>query len=100
MRPIYIFALSMGLVAGCGSPEPEAEAVATASDAPLVGASSCNEDVFAPLVGRSLDVLDTIEIPEKTRVIAPGAIVTTEYLPQRLNVEHNDRGAITKAWCG
>lgn len=100
MRHVIFAALSAGLLLGCSAPEEADPVVPVISDAPLVGASSCNEDTFAPLVGRSLDVLQTIEIPEKTRVIAPGAIITMEYLPQRLNVEHNDSGIITKAWCG
>ncbi|MEP2530806.1 I78 family peptidase inhibitor [Shimia sp.] len=100
MRPILFAVISLVLLAGCSEPDAVENTAVIDPDLPLVGASSCKEDVFAGLVGRPLSVLDTIEIPEKTRVIAPGAIVTTEYLPARLNVEHSERDVITRAWCG
>ncbi|MGX9351525.1 I78 family peptidase inhibitor [Shimia sp. W99] len=104
MRPVIPAILCLGALVACAAPdpvpEPEINASAQMSQLPLVGSSSCSEEAFGPMLGRPVSVLETIETPEKVRVIAPGQIITMEYLPQRLNVEHDDRKIVTKVWCG
>ena len=105
MRPVIPAILCLGALVACAAPDPVPEPIVVAPSPPmmqlpLVGSSSCSQEVFGPMLGRPVSVLDTIETPEKVRVIAPGQIITMEYLPQRLNVEHDDREIVTKVWCG
>ena len=100
MRAAIFSVLALGLMAGCGAPPEEAPPVPEPLDLPLVGSTSCSDAAFAPLVGRTVSALNGVPTPEQVRIIAPGQIITTEYLPRRLNVEHNEDGIVLKAWCG
>ncbi|WP_435230138.1 I78 family peptidase inhibitor [Pseudopelagicola sp. nBUS_20] len=102
MRTVIHAALSAGFLCACAEPgaDPKVFDEAIVPDVPLTGAARCDEDVFSPLVGESLVVLQTIETPEETRVVPPGSITTTDYLPHRLNIEHGDNEIISKVWCG
>ncbi|WP_239113204.1 I78 family peptidase inhibitor [Shimia biformata] len=71
-----------------------------AADVPLTGSKSCKDEVFAALAGKPLSIIDTIETPDNMRILPPGSISTSDYIPQRLNVEHDDQDVITSAYCG
>jgi hypothetical protein len=39
-------------------------------------------------------------VPAGARVIGPGSFVTADYDPQRLSVDHDASGTISRVYCG
>ena len=94
------------LLAGCASAPPddvaaqtqtEAQTNETAGDDTLL--LSCVDDELCALIGQPVSAAPGI-IPETARVIGPGDLYPQEYVPNRVNVEHNDAGIVTRLWCG
>ena len=64
------------------------------------GPDTCGTAGMQGLVGQDRSVLAAMTLPEGTRVIRPGQPVTTDYSPQRLNIDLDARGRIVRLWCG
>jgi hypothetical protein len=52
------------------------------------------------LVGQGRDVLAAMTLPQGTRVIEPGMAITEDYRADRLNLDLDAGGRITRVWCG
>lgn len=92
MKPTLIFALlTPFLMAGCVPPEQ-----------PEVGETdACGASAMQYLVGQSQDVLAAMTFMQgKLRVIEPGMPITRDLRPDRLNLDVNENGIITRVWCG
>ncbi|MEQ9243448.1 I78 family peptidase inhibitor [Roseovarius indicus] len=61
------------------------------------GAPSCGAEALQPLVGTPVAEHD---FAEGARIIPPGTAVTMDYRSDRLNVETDDAGVITRIYCG
>ena len=61
---------------------------------------ACNASGWMWLVGQPVDVVAASTFPAPMRVIGPGDLVTTDYLPNRLNVTYNEAGVVTDVDCG
>ena len=59
--------------------------------------TSCGADVLQDRVGTQ--VTDHAFVPG-ARIIPPGTAVTMDHRPDRLNVETDDNGVITRIYCG
>lgn len=71
---------------------------------PRVG-GTCNAEAARYAVGKAAtdDVVDTARVDSGSalvRVVRPGMAVTMDYRADRLNVDVNDRNAITGVRCG
>ena len=77
------------LLAGCVAPEG-----AVPSDA-----AACGAERLQGLVGQSGDVLARMTLPEGTRIIGPDTAVTMDYRPDRLNIDLDAAGRITRVHC-
>ena len=41
-----------------------------------------------------------LELPQNARIIKPGSIITQDYNPQRINVDLDQAGNVSRIWCG
>lgn len=81
-----VLALAM-VLAGC-----------VAADAP--DQNACGAAGMQSLVGQGRDVLAAMTLPQGTRVIEPGMAITEDYRADRLNLDLDAGGRITRVWCG
>lgn len=96
--PLVVLMLSVGACATMGPP-PE--------PAPLSagGPGMCNAEAVRWTIGRepTPEVIERARVESGSatvRVIRPGEVVTMDYRGDRLNLDVNERGAITSARCG
>ncbi|MGY6547891.1 MAG: I78 family peptidase inhibitor [Roseinatronobacter sp.] len=61
---------------------------------------ACAAPQLQAYIGRPLAALDTLGLPEPTRLIGPNTSVTMDYRPERLNVEFRRDGVIRRIYCG
>lgn len=81
-----VLALTM-IASGCvpvSGPEPE----------------TCGAEGMQDLVGQDKAVFAAMTLPMGTRIIPPGTAITEDYSPTRLNIDLDDKGRITRVWCG
>ena len=90
MRALPVIAL---IVAAC-APRPDAD-----GDAGGVVADACGASRYVASIGQPLAA---VQLPrgENARVITPGSVVTTDFLPTRLNFYISDTGLIERVACG
>lgn len=104
-------ALILVMLAGCGPSVPVSEPIDTGSGVGLSDSSStsglvertpdtCRLEEFEGFVGQPASVLDTLPTTRPVRLVPPGAIVTNEYNPQRVNVDVNASNMIVGVRCG
>lgn len=91
-------ALTPLLFVGACSPAPSEPAEKSAESE--VAIQECDIAEFEHLVGQKMDILKTTNYPENTRIIEPGTMVTRDYRVDRMNIDIDDAGTITKIWCG
>ena len=61
----------------------------------------CHPSAYHALIGRSLSEASSAVDPGKTvRVFGPGAILTDEFNPYRLNIVSDDGKVVTRVYCG
>ena len=61
---------------------------------------SCGADGMQDLVGKEASALAAMTFPAGTRIIRPGMPITRDLRPDRLNIDLDDQGRITRVWCG
>lgn len=59
----------------------------------------CDARDYRPLIGKAVEATTFVE-NRMLRVYGVNDIVTNDYIPQRTNVVYNEKGVITKAFCG
>jgi len=74
---------------------PEEEPTVTRSGDDPCGAAALQHLVGEPAAQHEFGTGD-----QKVRIIPPGLSVTMDYLPERLNVETDEAGIITRIYCG
>jgi hypothetical protein len=94
IRPFAMAALT-GLAACTPMAKPEQHA----------GLGGCGDGKVAGLVGKVWSESLRAETQKTSRaaalrVIAPGTVVTMDYRPDRLNIETDDQGRVTRLRCG
>ncbi|MCB5362955.1 hypothetical protein H0484_04185 [Pusillimonas sp. CC-YST705] len=79
-------------------------ALLTACQAPVsledTAQDQCGAGSRQHLVGTQASNLDPSALPEFSRVIAPGTMVTRDYRPMRLNIYVGNSGQIERVDCG
>ncbi len=63
------------------------------------GPDTCGAAALQDRIGEGRTAL-TDPLPEGTRIIPPGTAVTQDYRPERLNIDVDAQGRITRIWCG
>ncbi len=75
--------------------------LSTAACLAEVGADdACGASELQDLVGQPGSVLETMRFSQDLRVIPPGTAVTMDYREDRLNIDLDEAGQITRVWCG
>ena len=83
----------LALIAACVQEEAGPENGAPApSDA-------CQASEYQGLIGQNRSVAEAMSLPAATRIIGPNDAVTADYRPDRLNVEYDAQGLITRISC-
>jgi len=63
------------------------------------GLTACGADQVQDMVGQPVDESRDRLAPE-ARIIPPNSPITQDYRPDRLNVDLDEGGIITRIWCG
>lgn len=65
-----------------------------------MAATECALELLTPLIGQDKSALDAFDLPEGTRIIPPGRMVTMDFRPERTNIDLDATGQIIRIWCG
>lgn len=79
------------VLAACVQPVPPAQ--------PDIAPDDCKASSYQGLVGQSRSILTTMMLPAGSRVVGYGDPVTTDFRSDRLNVELDQGGRISKISC-
>lgn len=63
-------------------------------------ATACSADSYAHLIGQDGSVLDSMELPKRTRILHPGMMMTMDYIESRVNFFLDKSGKIERISCG
>lgn len=63
-------------------------------------AMTCGADGLQELVGQPADAHDFKVDGRPLRILPPGSAMTMDHRPDRLNVDVDEDGLITRIWCG
>jgi len=63
-------------------------------------AGSCGADERQDWVGKRVDVLNDVDLPEGTRVLFPTTPATMDFRDDRLNVAVDKSDVISRVYCG
>lgn len=66
---------------------------------PLEAPDTCGASGYQGLVGQPVTVLGAMTFPIGTRQIGPDDAVTSDFRPERLNIEYGRTGRIEKVGC-
>lgn len=96
------FGLMLAL-AGCTASEappfePPVDPPVDPMPPPMV--ETCGAEGLHHLLGQPEAVLATMRFAQVVRVIRPGMAVTMDYSPDRLNIEIDEAGRISRVSCG
>jgi len=61
---------------------------------------TCMAAEIQQYVGQPLSALNQNDLPQPNRIIGPDTMVTMDFRPERLNVEHDRARIITRIYCG
>lgn len=100
---VLLFTLALGACAQ--QPGQSQQAAPPILSAPTTNLGMCDAALAQFAVGRSFDVALEKEVRERSgarvvRPLRPGQMVTMEFSAQRLNLELDIAGKVTKARCG
>ena len=93
----YSFVLALSclclVVSGCQEVQEPEEHVRVPDPA-------CGLDTYRELVGLTESMLEFVHLPEEHRVLRPETVVTTDYVPTRLNISISENRTVTQVTCG
>lgn len=61
---------------------------------------SCAEMIELELKGVDVNSIDKALLPAQTRIVEPGSVITMDHIPTRLNLIVDNKGIISRAYCG
>ncbi|MDO5632009.1 MAG: I78 family peptidase inhibitor [Paracoccus sp. (in: a-proteobacteria)] len=93
MRDSFLIPVLALLALSACQPVPPAPAE------PAPEADQCGATGYRGLIGQPRTVLDSMRFPIGTRTIGPSDAITSDYRPQRLNIEYGSGGLIEKVSC-
>lgn len=95
MRRRALAALAgLTLLGACFSSDPE-----TPPAVPPSPSDACEASQLQGLVGHDKAVLNVSKLDKPVRMIGPAMAVTDDYRPDRVNVEYDAKGVITRISC-
>ena len=97
MTPMTLKTLILGLTAAVTL--AACEPVPAPAPAPDLPPDDCRASAFQGLIGQPVSVLTQMTFPLGTRQIGPDDAVTSDFRPDRLNIEYGRSGRIEKVSC-
>ena len=94
-KPV-LFAISVGLLAGCIS----INVTDTPETRPTGGAETCDAGQYKYLVGQAEESIDRTHLPKAYRVICAECMVTMDFNPNRLNIHLGTDKRVGSVRCG
>lgn len=85
------------LISAC-SPTPSEPTAKPVENEVVV--QECDIARFENLIGQPMEIFASGDYPQNTRIIEPGTMVTRDYRADRMNIDIDEAGIITKIWCG
>ena len=64
------------------------------------GGDTCGAVAWNSYVGGPAAALESVTFRQPVRIIPPGAPVTQDFSPRRLNFDLDTRGRVVRVWCG
>lgn len=64
------------------------------------GEDQCGASELQHLIGENGSVLDSMKFAGPVRILEPGQAMTMDYSVERLNIQLDDSGMISRVWCG
>ncbi|MFX0544929.1 I78 family peptidase inhibitor [Roseovarius sp. S1116L3] len=61
---------------------------------------SCGASAYSDRIGKDHKAYDFSAAGRPVRIVGPDMAMTMDYNPERLNVDIDGRGRITRIWCG
>ena len=95
MKPLLLIFAGVALLAACQPAPPR-----TSPEEPAPTRDTCGASALQTLIGRPARVLETMKFATVVRIIRPGMAVTMDYVPDRLNIEIDADGDISRVTCG
>ena len=86
----------LALLAGCNGAEEPGDDPGRVVD---VEENACGADGYQGLLGSNIAAV-TLPADLNQRIIAPGTMVTMDYIPTRLNIRTDAEGVIVEVYCG
>ena len=90
-RTLALGLTAMAVLAACEPMPVEPQPIAPPDD--------CRASAYQGLVGQPVAVLGAMTFPIGTRQIGPNDAVTSDFRPDRLNIEYGPAGRIEKVGC-
>lgn len=90
MRRLVFLGLCAAALAGC---QPKGETLPDRAE-------TCGADALQHLIGEPRGALEGQDIDAPSRILPPGSAMTMDHRRDRLNVELDEAGRITRVWCG
>ena len=87
----FVLAAALLALAACQTEETAVQQ----PDTDTCGAAALSARIGTPVQDHSFD-----DATRPYRIIPPNSAVTMDHRPDRLNVDVDDKGVITRIWCG
>jgi hypothetical protein len=99
---LRVIAASFVLMGCMEISDPDTPATSAPTPTPQAPSSeaACAPEVFQRMVGKPESVLHVLDLPENVRILSPNSAATTDHRPDRINIEINAAGVISRVWCG
>lgn len=91
--PLLMACLAFLLTACVATPQSEPAAQDAKTDL-------CHAEAFAFLTGRSQSEIPRATLPPRTRVLCHGCAATMDYVENRLNLQIDAAGNVSRVYCG
>jgi|GEM_PF-389334 len=88
------------ILAACTSAPPPSAPDASGAATPSTENDTCGASMYAALIGQPISGKGVPGTSRLTRHILPGTQVTMDYVAQRMNIEADAGGTITRINCG
>lgn len=98
-KMLFLCALAVFALAGCQNHKTDEKNDSAKNAATVQQPDTCNAGAFSSLIGKKASVLDTMRFAQPMRHITPNTAVTMDYRAERLNIESDEKGVITRLYC-
>ena len=85
-------------LAACGG-APVGQGASRTAASPAAS-DTCGATAYSDRIGKKHEAFDFSAPGRPVRIVGPNMAMTMDYNPERLNVDIDSQGRITRIWCG